>query len=564
MRISARRRTLVFLAALLTVPIAGSPGAALGGGSITGVGRYIVTLQDGTDATSVADLYRTLGAEIDFIYTDVLDGFAGGFTNVAMSALRDDPLVTRIEKDGTATASATQSSAPWGLDRIDQRSGTDHAYNYVSDGTGVHAYILDTGIKLTHSDFKDRLGNGYDAVTSGGNANDCNGHGTHVAGTVGGTTYGVAKSVILHPVRVLNCTGSGSWSGVIAGIDWTARNASRPAVANMSLGGSASATLDDAVRRAVTAGISFAVAAGNSNADACATSPARVAEAVTVGATDSRDVRASFSNYGTCLDLFAPGVTIVSADYQNDTGSTSMSGTSMASPHVAGAMARYLDDNPGASPSAVASALNSAATTNAVSTAGTGSPNRLLYVAPGTTSTNAAPSANYTFACTDLDCTFTDTSTDSDGTVASRSWTFGDGTSSTLQNPAHTYGAAGTYTVTLRVTDDDGATGSTSKYVKVAQPTEPDPSPPGSGYYDLTVAKKKVKGQNGAVLTWGGSAPAAAGSVDIYRNSAKIGNGVPNTGTYTDNINTRGSASYTYKVCNAGSTTCSNQATVTF
>ena len=232
-----------------------------------------------------------------------------------------------------------------------------NSYTYNQTGQGVHAYIIDTGIRATHQEFGGRVTNGADFIGDGNGTNDCNGHGTHVAGTTGGTTYGVAKSVTIHAVRVLGCTGSGSTSGVIAGVDWVTANHASPAVANMSLGGGASTALDNAVTSSVNSGVSYAVAAGNSNANACNSSPARAAAAITVGATTSSDARSSFSNFGTCLDIFAPGSSITSAWSTSNTATNTISGTSMASPHVAGAIALYLQTNPGASGAAVTSAL---------------------------------------------------------------------------------------------------------------------------------------------------------------------------------------------------------------
>ena len=257
----------------------------------------------------------------------------------------------------------------------------------------MKAYIIDTGIRSTHSDFGGRATSGYDAI-DGGSADDCNGHGTHVAGTVGGTTYGVAKGVSLVAVRVLDCGGSGTTSGVIAGVNWVTSNhgAGQPAVANMSLGGGASSALDTAVSNSIADGVTYALAAGNSNANACNSSPARTPNAITVGATTSSDARASFSNYGTCVDIFAPGSSITSAWYTSNTATNTISGTSMASPHVAGAAAVYLEANPSATPAQVASALIAAATTGKVTSPGTGSPNRLLYIAPpGGGGTNPPP-----------------------------------------------------------------------------------------------------------------------------------------------------------------------------
>jgi len=321
------------------------------------------------------------GAQIHYLYDSAVQGYAATLSAQAVEALRKDADVAYIEQDQLFTINDTQTGPPWGLDRIDQRSlPLSNSYTYATDGQGVHAYIIDTGIRSSHTDFSGRIGAGYDAV-DGGDPDDCNGHGTHVAGTVGGSTYGVAKRVTLHGVRVLDCNGSGTTSGVVAGINWVTTNYTntKPAVANMSLGGGASQTLDTALRNSVAAGVVHVVAAGNETADACNSSPAREPLAITVGATNSSDQRASFSNYGTCLDIFAPGVNILSSWYTGDSAAGSLSGTSMASPHVAGVVALHLASSPSASPADVAASLNNAATTGTVSDPGSGSPNRLLY-----------------------------------------------------------------------------------------------------------------------------------------------------------------------------------------
>jgi subtilisin family serine protease len=348
-------------------------------------GRFIVTLRERTSPAAVA---REHGVRPDYVYTHALTGFAGRISDAARAGLLRDNRVVRVEPDGIATivtTVTTQPGATWGLDRVDQRTlPLSTSYSYSRTGAGVTAYIIDTGIRFAHGEFGGRAASGYDAV-DGGSADDCNGHGTHVAGTVGGATYGVAKSVSLVAVRVLDCSGSGSWSGVIAGIDWVVGNhqAGNPAVSNMSLGGGASSSVDDAVRRMIADGVASAVAAGNGNRggraqNACNYSPARVAEAMTIGATDRTDTKPSWSNYGSCVDWFAPGVGITSSWYTSNTATNTISGTSMATPHTAGVAALYLQGNPGASPQTVRDALFENASVNAVKKSATTN-NRLLF-----------------------------------------------------------------------------------------------------------------------------------------------------------------------------------------
>jgi serine protease len=331
----------------------------------------------------------------------------------------------------------------------------------------VHAYIIDTGIRGSHSQFSGRMGNGHTTITDGNGTNDCNGHGTHVAGTVGGTTYGVAKGVTLHPVRVLGCNGSGSTSGVIAGVDWVTANHQSPAVANMSLGGGASTALDDAVRNSIASGVTYAIAAGNSNANACNSSPARVTQALTVGSSTNADARSSFSNFGTCVDLFAPGSNITSAWIGSDTATNTISGTSMASPHVAGVAALYLATDPTASPATVHAAVVNNASVNKLSGIGTGSPNRLLYSLFGAPPVDAPPSASFTFSCSGLSCTFNGTGSTDDHGINNYAWNFGDTQSGSGAIVSHTYASAGTYTVVLTVTDTAAQTDVDSKSVTV-------------------------------------------------------------------------------------------------
>jgi len=336
--------------------------------------QYIVVLKEGANPRSIA---AVAGVSPKYVYDAVLNGFAAELNAGQLNALQHNPNVDYIEQDAEVSATVTQSGATWGIDRIDQRnlplSGT---YTYNTTASNVTAYIIDTGISTSHSDFGGRAINVYDSF--GGTGNDCNGHGTHVAGTVGGSTYGVAKAVRLRGVRVLDCNGSGTWSGVIAGMDWVRLNATKPAVANMSLGGGANSSVDTAATNLANSGVVVAVAAGNSNANACNYSPARASGVLTVAASDRYDAKASFSNYGSCVELYAPGVSITSAWHTTTSATNTISGTSMASPHVAGVAALYLAYNPGSSTSTVNSWIINNATTGVISGNIIGTPNRLL------------------------------------------------------------------------------------------------------------------------------------------------------------------------------------------
>ncbi|WP_189601039.1 S8 family peptidase [Streptomyces lateritius] len=340
---------------------------------------WIVVLKDGS--THATDL----GVTPKHVYRTALKGFSTTMSRAKAASLAADPRVAYVEQNATVRVAETQPGATWGLDRVDQRDlPLSTTYTYSRTASNVTAYIIDTGIRTSHSEFGGRATVGTDTVGGGQNGQDCQGHGTHVAGTVGGAKYGVAKAAKLVAVRVLDCTGSGTTAGVIAGVDWVTANAVKPAVANMSLGGGVNTSLDDAVKRSIASGVSYAVAAGNGNilgwpANACNYSPARVPAAITVGATDSADKRASFSNYGTCVDLFAPGVSVTSAWKDNDTATNTISGTSMATPHTAGVAALYLSANPTASPAQVRDALVNNATSGKVQDPRTGSPNKLLH-----------------------------------------------------------------------------------------------------------------------------------------------------------------------------------------
>ena len=389
-----RMLVVLALAGALLVACGSLPGPA-DEGSATGVevipGRYIVTLNQAAVSVSaggpparavprIPDRHRAEPGRPLWL----INGFvAVDLDEDDVEALLTDPRVASVEPDVVVRVQSTQTGAVWNLDRIDQRVlPLDGTFGYGPTGAGVTAYVVDTGILSSHAEFGDRVAPGYTSFDDGYGSEDCNGHGTHVAGTIGGVQYGVAKDVGLVPVRVLNCTGAGSSSGVIAGLDWVAANRSGPTVVNMSLGGGASPALDTAVRNLVATGVTVVVAAGNSNADACNYSPARVGEALTTGATTSSDARAWYSNFGECVDLFAPGSSVRSAIIDGDSNSGLKSGTSMAAPHVAGAAALLLQASPSATPSQIMVAVLQASSGGVVTDVGTGSPNAMLFVDP--------------------------------------------------------------------------------------------------------------------------------------------------------------------------------------
>jgi subtilisin family serine protease len=383
--------TAALVGGLAALPAQAAPaeGTVLAAGSPTAVkGSYIVTLKKAAgfkaSSTTGKNLIKEYGGTVKKTFGAALNGYTATLSAEEARRLAADPAVASVEQDQRVQVTATQTSAPWGLDRIDQTSlPLNGTYTYPDTaGAGVTVYVIDTGVRVSHSQLSGRAVNGYDAVDGDSVAQDGNGHGTHVATTVAGSTYGVAKRAKIVAVRVLNNSGSGTIAGVIAGVDWVTKNHSGPSVANMSLGGGASSTLDTAVRNSIASGVTYAVAAGNSNTSASSSSPARVAEAITVGATTRTDARASYSNYGSTLDIFAPGSSITAGWHTSDTATNTISGTSMATPHVAGAAAVYLAGHTSATPSQVASALVNGATTGKVTGAGTGSPNRLLKLVP--------------------------------------------------------------------------------------------------------------------------------------------------------------------------------------
>jgi subtilisin family serine protease len=370
------RRIIVALAVMACALFAWAGVAAAAGQAGDAIeGSYIVVVKEGKDPKAVAADKK---AKTRFVYRDTVNGFAAQLSDEQAAKLRADKRVATVEQDRVVTASATQTGATWGLDRIDQRyrplSGT---YTYGSTASNVYAYVIDTGISTGHPDFGGRAANVYDAL--GGNGQDCNGHGTHVAGTIGSTTYGVAKSVRLRGVRVLNCSGSGSTSGIIAALNWLRTNAARPAVANMSLGGGYSSTLNSAAASLANSGVFLAVAAGNENQNACNVSPASASAVFTTASSTSTDAKSSFSNWGSCVEAYAPGSSITST--WNNGGYNTISGTSMASPHVAGVAALYKGNYGDAASSTISSWLTGNATTGVIAGNPSGTPNRLLYKA---------------------------------------------------------------------------------------------------------------------------------------------------------------------------------------
>lgn len=508
----------------LTGPDSPAPLSAVQSDTIPG--HYIVLLKkDVPDADAATqELMWNRRSAIEQTYRYALKGFAAKLSKTQAEELARNPKVAIVQPDMRVKAqSATlQSGADWGLDRLDEHAyPLDGRYSYGPSGAGVNVYVIDGGVRLTHHEFGGRAHFAFDAF--GGSGNDCQGHGTHVAGTVAGATYGVAKQANIYSVKVLDCSGNSTLSKIVAGVDWVTGHRKLPAVANMSLGSVANSIFDDFVRKSIASGVTYVVSAGNDDADACNQSPARVSEVITVASTDPNDYRSSWSNFGSCVDIFAPGNSILSAFYTSDDATRVLGGTSMASPHVAGAAALYLSAHPGASPSEVRSAILGNATYGYVKNA-SGAPNRLLYTgfltgsstastsdpAPQPTATTNSvptssssgsgdPSASITYSCSGTSCTFDASASNAPAGVLARSWFFGDGTQAGGSKVTKTFSKSGTYEVKFYIYDVDLNYAVVTKNVTTGtagtgsgETSAPSTSPTSSSTWSYSCAQNRV------------------------------------------------------------------------
>ncbi|RZS30341.1 subtilisin family serine protease [Herbihabitans rhizosphaerae] len=569
MSTNRRRVPALMLGATASLALAfGSVGTAqaaegqiLGAGTADAIpGSYIVAMKGetskdagvraavGTQASSLAGKY---GGKLGLVYSTAFRGFAVNMSEAQAKRLAADPAVEYVEQNATVRVEET-----WGLDRVDQRDlPLSNSYTAPNDGAGATAYIVDTGVDMRHTDFGGRVTSGRDFIDNDNDASDCQGHGTHVAGSVGSKTWGVAKNVKLVAVRVLNCQGTGSWDQVIGGIDWVTQNAPEAAVGNMSLGGAKSTSVNSAVQRSLDAGVSWAVAAGNEGQDACNVSPASTPGALTVAASDAQDKRSIWtgtqsSNYGTCVDLFGPGSNITST--LNGGGSGAKGGTSMATPHVAGALALAITADPSGSVSALNDKVVSTTTPNKITDI-KGSPNKLLYVNDlGGGGGNTDPTASFTSNCSTAEpsCGFDASgSTDPNGTISSYAWEFGDGQTGDGVTPSHTYATAGKYTVKLTVTDNEGKTNSTTREVTAGQGSTG--QPPSASF--------RVNCQWAACQFDGNGSTDPDRDIDSY--SWEFGDGQTGSGVTTSHSYPNRQATYTAKLTVKDRSGNSNSAT---
>jgi hypothetical protein len=466
--------------AISSAPSSSSMMRQIGGTPIAG--RYIVGFKN--NVTNVDGEARRLELRhrgvLRMTYKSALKGMTLSMSAAAADSLRDDPNVAFVEQDRTSNTATIETAAPWGIDRTDQRGlPLSSTYTYAADGSGVTVYILDSGINFTHTEFGGRASTGTDIMTPGGTAVDCHGHGSTVSGVVGGSTYGIAKKAKLVAVRIVDCGGNSANSTTIAGIDWVTSHRVLPAVANLSLQNVYSAALNQSIANAVAAGVVFVVAAGNSSADACAASPSSASSAIVVGATDVTDTFASFSNYGPCVTMLAPGVNITGPTIGSNTATKSWNGTSFSSPHVAGLAALYLQTHPTATPAQVRAWLVGNATSSAIKSVPSGTPNLLAY-APQVAATNQAPVARFTATCPTMQCTFDASGATDDAGIVSYAWNWGNGRTESRTTPItkNTFATQTTYNITLTVTDAGGLTNSITKQVAVPTGTTPPPPPP--------------------------------------------------------------------------------------